>query len=74
MFYVKRPTSNTSGSLTIQNGDLIYTNAALTTSFNAGYIITQLVGGSDGTGLNAVVNGGAITQTANDNNCSGFQC
>ena len=73
-FYVKRPTSNTSSSLTIQNGDLIYTNAALTTSFNAGYIITQLVGGSDGTGLNAVVTGGAITQTANDNNCSNFQC
>ena len=73
-FYIKRPSSNSSTSLTPQFGDLIFTNAALTTSFNAGYILTQLVGGSDGTGLNVIVSSGAIQQLNNDNLCSNFDC
>jgi len=73
-FYVKRPASNTSTSLTIQVGDLIYSNAALTTSFSAGYIITQLTGGDDGTGLNTKVIGGAVDSVDRDNLCSGYSC
>ena len=73
-FYVKRPATNTSTSLTIQVGDLVYSNAALTTAVNQAYVLTQLVGGEDGTGLNTEVTGGAVQSIDNDNLCSGYSC
>ena len=73
-FYVKRPATNTSTSLTIQVGDLVYSNAALTTAVSQAYVLTQLVGGDDGTGLNTEVTGGAVQSIDNDNLCSGYSC
>jgi hypothetical protein len=73
-FYVKRPATNTSTSLTIQVGDLVYSNATLTTAVNQAYVLTQIVGGEDGTGLNTEVTGGAVQSIDNDNLCSGYTC
>ena len=73
-FYIKRPTSNTSSSLTPQLNDLVYTDAALTTAFTHGFIVKQLVGGSDGTGISIYVTSGTIDDLEYDNNCSGYSC
>jgi hypothetical protein len=71
-FYIKRPTSNTSTSLTPQYNDEVYTDAALTTAFNSGAVITQIVGGGDGTGIHTEVVGGKVRYIDQDNNCSGY--
>lgn len=70
-FYIKRPTSNTSSALTAQYGDLVYTDAALTQSYS-GAIITQIIGGTDGTGIHVISTGGAISATNQDNLCAGY--
>jgi len=72
-FYIKRPTSNTSTSLTPQYNDEVYTDAALTTAFNAGAVITSLIGGGgDQTGVHFEVAGGKIQTLDQPNNCSGY--
>jgi hypothetical protein len=71
-FYFKRPTSNTSTSLTPQYNDEVYTDAALTTPFLSGAIIVQLVGGSDGSGLHVAVLGGKVAGVDQDNLCAGY--
>lgn len=70
-FYIKRPTSVTSTSLTPQYNDEVYTDAALTQSYS-GAIITQIIGGTDGTGVHVVSTGGAISATNQDNLCAGY--
>ena len=73
-FYIKRPSSNTSSSLTPQLNDLVYTDAAGTTSFSHGFIIRQLIGATDGTGYSVYVNGGSINDVDHENQCSGYSC
>ena len=69
-FYIKRPTTNTSSSLTPQLNDLVYTDAAATTVFNSGAIITNNM--VDGEYVD--VSGGAIQSVGNDNGCDGYPC
>jgi len=72
-FYIKRPTSNTSTSLTPQYNDEVYTDAALTTAFNSGAVITSIIGGGgDQTGVHFEVSGGKIQTLNQPNNCSGY--
>jgi len=52
----------------------VYSNAALTTAVSQAYVLTQLVGGDDGTGLNTEVTSGAVQSIDNDNLCSGYSC
>ena len=69
-FFITRPTSNASSALTIQDGDSVFTNSGLSSSFS-GRIVLQTQGGEDGTGIHARVTGGTV-QDANVNNlCSG---
>ena len=70
-FYIKRPTSVTSTSLTPQYNDEVYTDAALTQSYS-GAIITQIIGGTDGTGVHVVSTGGSISATNQDNLCANY--
>ena len=73
-FYIKRPSSNTSSSLSPQLNDLVYTDAAGTSSFSHGFIIRQLIGATDGTGYSVYVNGGSVNDVDYENNCSGYSC
>ena len=67
-FFIKRPVSNTSSSLTPQVGDLVYTDAAGTSAFNNGAVITNPM--DDGEYV--FVQGGAIQSVGNDNGCEGY--
>jgi hypothetical protein len=69
-FFIKRPDSVTVDSLTVQVGDLVYTDAAGTTSAGNKAIITNNM--FDGT--HDVVAGGAVQSVGEDNGCTGFPC
>lgn len=75
-FYIKRnpdANGNTDSSLTPKVNDFVYTNSGLTTAFNAGAVITQIIGGGgDQTGVHFGVSGGKIQTLNQPNNCSGY--
>ena len=66
-FYIKRPPSVTSTSVSPQVGDLVYTDAAGTSSFS-GAVITN----PQPTGTNTVVQGGSIVEVDAGNGCDGY--
>ena len=67
-FFIKRPVSNTSSSLTPQVGDLVYTDSAGTSAFNNGAVITNPM--DDGEYV--FIQGGTIQSVGNDNGCEGY--
>ena len=69
-FFIKRPDSVTANSLTVQIGDLVFTDAAGTTSAGSKAIITNNM--ADGT--HDVVTGGTVQSVGAGNGCTGFPC
>jgi hypothetical protein len=64
-FYLKRPTTNTSTTLQPEENDEVYSDAALTTSVNAGAVITVPMSN----GFHTTITGGKIQFVDEDNDC-----
>lgn len=67
VYYIKRPSTNTSESTAMEVGDLIYTDSTLQTAVAHAYIITSVTGGEEGTGFHNEVTSGVVDTVGVDN-------
>ena len=67
VYYMKRPSTNTSESTAMEVGDLIYTDSTLQTAVAHAYIITSITGGEEGTGFHNEVTSGVVDTVDVDN-------